>query len=68
VAGLVIRSRIATFRAFLAAEAGGTGLEFTVIAAVVGLAMALPLYLAGSMITEKFELVAAALKRQNSQY
>jgi Flp pilus assembly pilin Flp len=62
----VIRSKITSFRAFLAAEAGGTGLEFTLIAAVVGLMMALPLYLVGNMITEKFELVAAALKRQNN--
>ena len=52
-------------RAFLAAESGGTGLEFTLIAAVVGLAMSVPLYLVGNMVTEKFELIAAALKRQN---
>ncbi len=54
-----------SFRAFLAAEAGGTGLEFTLIAAVVGLMMALPLYLVGNMLTEKFELIASALRRQN---
>jgi hypothetical protein len=30
------------------------------IAAVVGLAMAVPLYLVGSMLTEKFELVHTA--------
>ena len=30
--------------------------------------MAMPLYLARSMVSEKFELVAAALKRQNGQY
>ncbi len=55
----------AKFRAFLAAESGGTGREFTIIAGVVGLAMAIPLYFAGNMITGKFELVAAALKRQS---
>jgi Flp pilus assembly pilin Flp len=64
----VIRSRIPSFRAFLAVEAGRTGIEFTIIAAVVGLAMAVPLYLVGGMLTEKLELVASALKRQNSQY
>jgi len=63
----VPESKATTFRAFLAAESGGTGLEFTLIAGVVGLAMAIPLYLAGSMITEKFERVAAALKHQNYQ-
>ena len=41
------------------------GLELTLIAAVVGLMMALPLYLVGNMLTEKFELIAAALRRQN---
>jgi len=64
----VIRSKIPSFRAFLAAEAGGTGIEFTIIAAVVRLAMVVPLYLVGGTLTEKFELVASALKRQNSQY
>ena len=57
--------KVASFRAFLAAEAGGTGLEFTLIAAVVGLMMALPLYLVGNMLTEKFELIASAFRRQN---
>jgi Flp pilus assembly pilin Flp len=52
--------------AFLAAESGGVGLEFTIIAAAVGLMMAVPLYLTGAMITEKFELIAAALKRQTN--
>jgi Flp pilus assembly pilin Flp len=66
VARPVIRSKITSFRAFLAAEAGGTGIEFTIIAAAVGLAMALPLYLVGGMLTEKFELIASALKRQNN--
>ena len=61
----MIRSKMTAVRAFLAAESGGTGLEFTLIAAVVGLAMSVPLYLVGSMLTEKFELLAAALKRQN---
>ncbi|MGO8911582.1 MAG: hypothetical protein ACLQDM_19995 [Bradyrhizobium sp.] len=59
-------SKVASFRAFLAAEAGGTGIEFTIIAATVGLMMAVPLYLAGAMITEKFELISAALKRLNN--
>ncbi|WP_154072457.1 Flp family type IVb pilin [Bradyrhizobium erythrophlei] len=54
------------FRAFLAAEAGGTGIEFTIIAAGVGLAMLVPLYLVGSMLSEKFEMIAAALKHQNN--
>jgi Flp pilus assembly pilin Flp len=62
----VITSKATSIRAFLAAEAGGTGLEFTIIAAAVGLMMAVPLYLTGAMITEKFELIAAALKRQNN--
>jgi len=59
-------SKATSIRAFLAAESGGAGLEFTVIAATVGLMMAVPLYLTGAMITEKFELIAAALKRQNN--
>ncbi len=59
-------SKATSIGAFLAAEAGGTGLEFTIIAAAVGLMMAVPLYLTGAMITEKFELIAAALKRQNN--
>jgi Flp pilus assembly pilin Flp len=63
----VIRSKFTSFRAFLAAESGGTGLEFTLIAGVVGLAMAIPLYLVGSMLTEKFERIASALKHQNSR-
>jgi Flp pilus assembly pilin Flp len=58
-------SKAASFRAFLAAETGGTGIEFTLIAAVVGLMMALPLYLVGNMLTQKFELIAAALRHQN---
>jgi Flp pilus assembly pilin Flp len=58
-------SRATSFRAFLAAETGGTGIEFTLIAAVVGLMMALPLYLVGNMLTGKFELIAAALRHQN---
>lgn len=59
-------SNVRSFRSFLAAEAGGTGIEFTLIAAVVGLMMALPLYLVGNMLTEKFELIASALKHQNN--
>ena len=59
-------SKATSIRAFLATESGGVGLEFTVIAAAVGLMMAVPLYLTGAMITEKFELIAAALKRQNN--
>jgi Flp pilus assembly pilin Flp len=63
----VLRSKATTFRAFVAAESGGTGLEFTLIAGVVGLAMAIPLYLAGSMLTEEFERIATALRHQNYQ-
>ena len=62
----VVPSKLTSFRAFLAAEAGGTGIEFTIVAATVGLMMAVPLYLAGAMITEKFELIASTLKRQNN--
>ena len=60
------QSRVRLFRAFLAAEAGGTGIEFTIIAACVGLAMLIPLYLVGSMLSEKFEMIAAALRHQNN--
>jgi len=60
------RSKLKSLRAFLTAEAGGTGIEFTMIAAGVGLAMLVPLYLVGSMLSEKFEMIAAALKRQNN--
>jgi Flp pilus assembly pilin Flp len=59
-------SKTRSLGAFLAAESAGAGLEFTIIAATVGLMMAVPLYLTGAMITEKFELIAAALKRQTN--
>ena len=62
----MITSKTRSLGAFLAAESGGVGLEFTIIAAAVGLMMAVPLYLTGAMITEKFELIAAALKRQTN--
>ncbi|MGZ5873301.1 MAG: hypothetical protein ACXWKP_14470 [Bradyrhizobium sp.] len=62
----VVSSKARSFRAFLAAEAGGTGLGFTIVAASVGLMMAVPLYLTGAMITEKFEQIASALKRQHN--
>jgi Flp pilus assembly pilin Flp len=62
----VVPSKATSFRAFLAAEAGGTGLEFTIVAAAVGLMMAVPLYLTGAMITEKFEQIGSAPKRQNN--
>jgi Flp pilus assembly pilin Flp len=55
-----------TFRAFLAAEGGGTGLEFVIIAAGVGLALSAALYVVSGVVTEKYEAVAAALKRQNN--
>lgn len=55
-----------TFRAFLASEGGGTGLEFVIIAAGVGLALSATLYVVGGVITEKYEAVASALKRQNN--
>lgn len=54
------------FRAFLAAEAGGTGIEFTIIAAGVGLAISVPLYLVGAMLNDKFEMIASALRHQNN--
>ena len=54
------------FRAFLAAEGGGTGIEFTIVAAAVGLAMAVPLYVVGGMLTETFERLESALKHQNN--
>ena len=63
----VKRSKVTLFRAFLAADTGGTGLGFTLVAGVVGLMMAIPLYLAGNMISEKFEMIAAALRHQNYQ-
>lgn len=59
------RTIMATFRAFLAAEGGGAGLEFVIIAAGVGLALSATLYVVGGVVTEKYEAVAAALKRQN---
>jgi Flp pilus assembly pilin Flp len=49
-------------RTFLAAESGRAGIGFTIVAAMVGLVMSIPLYLAGGMLTEKFELIASALK------
>lgn len=58
-------SKATSFRVFLAAETGGTGIEFTLIAAVVGLMMALPLYLVGNWLSEEFELIAAALRHRN---
>ncbi len=60
------RRSMATFRAFLAAEGGGTGLEFVIIAAGVGLALSATLYVVGGVVTEKYEAVLAALKRQNN--
>lgn len=61
-----IRAVVTTFRAFLASEGGGTGLEFVVIAAGVGLALSATLYVVGGVVTEKYEAVASALKRQNN--
>jgi Flp pilus assembly pilin Flp len=61
-----MRTNVKTFRAFLAAEDGGTGLEFVIIAAGVGLALSATLYVVGGVITEKYEAVASALKRQNN--
>jgi Flp pilus assembly pilin Flp len=60
-----MRRSMQTFRAFLAAEGGGTGLEFVIIAAGVGLALSATLYVVGD-VTGKYEAVAAALKRQNN--
>ena len=61
-----VRTSVKTFRAFLAAEDGGTGLEFVVIAAGVGLALSATLYAVGGGVIEKYEAVASALKRQNN--
>jgi Flp pilus assembly pilin Flp len=61
-----MRTNMRTFRAFLAAEGGGTGLEFVIIAAGVGLALSATLYVVGGVVTEKYEAVASALKRQNN--
>lgn len=61
-----MRRSMQTFRAFLAAEGGGAGLEFVIIAAGVGLALSATLYVVGGGVTEKYEAVAAALKRQNN--
>jgi len=61
-----MRASMRAFRAFLAAEGGGTGLEFVIIAAGVGLAISATLYVVGGVVTEKYEAVAAALKRQNN--
>jgi Flp pilus assembly pilin Flp len=62
----LMRIDIVTFRAFLAAEAGGTGIEFAIVAAGVGLALSATLYVVGGMLTDKFEAIASALKRQNN--
>jgi Flp pilus assembly pilin Flp len=62
----LMRTDIVTFRAFLAAEAGGTGIEFAIVAAGVGLALSATLYVVGGMLTDKFEAIASALKRQNN--
>lgn len=61
-----MRTCMRTFRAFLAAEDGGTGLEFVIIAAGVGLALSATLYAVSGTITGKYEAVAAALKDQNN--
>ena len=61
-----IQAGMRTFRAFLGAEDGGTGLEFVIIAAGVGLALSATLYVAGGVVTGKYEAVAAALKHQNN--
>jgi len=61
-----MRTSMTTFRAFLAAEAGGTGLEFAIIAAGVGLALSSTLYVVGGVVTEKYAAIASALKRQNN--
>ena len=61
-----MRTGMATFRAFLAAEAGGTGLEFVIVAAGVGLALSAALYVVGGVVTEKYEAIGSALKHQNN--
>jgi Flp pilus assembly pilin Flp len=61
-----MRPDITTFRAFLAAEGGGTGIEFAILAAGIGLGLSATLYVVGGMVTGKFDAIAAALKRQNN--
>jgi Flp pilus assembly pilin Flp len=57
---------ITIFRAFLAAEGGETGIEFPIVAAGVGLALSATLYVVGGVLTDRFEAIASALKRQNN--
>jgi Flp pilus assembly pilin Flp len=61
-----MRTDIPVFRAFLAVEGGGTGIEFPTVAAGVGLALSTVLYVAGGVLTDKFDALASALKRQNN--
>jgi Flp pilus assembly pilin Flp len=61
-----MRTGMTTFRAFLAAESGGTGLEFVIVAAGVGLALSAALYVVGGVVTEKYEAIWLALKHQNN--
>jgi Flp pilus assembly pilin Flp len=54
------------FRAFLTAEAGAAGLEYVIIAAVVGLVFCAALYVVQGVVVGEFEAVDKALKHQNS--
>jgi Flp pilus assembly pilin Flp len=60
-----MRSGMTTFRGFLAAESGGAGLEFAIVAAGVGLALSAVLHVVGGVVVAEFEAVDNALKHQN---
>ena len=53
-----------TIRAFLAAETGGSSIEYAIMAASLGMALSVSLYIGGEMLNAKFEAIATALKRQ----
>ena len=52
--------------AFLKAETGGSGIDYAIIAAGVGLGVSISLYETGVMLSSRFEAIAAALKRQDN--
>jgi Flp pilus assembly pilin Flp len=53
-----------TVRTFLAAETGGSSIEYAIMAAGLGMALSVSLYIGGEMLNAKFEAIATALKRQ----
>jgi Flp pilus assembly pilin Flp len=55
-----------TLQAFLAAESGGTGLEFAILTAAVGLALSATLYVVRGVVVDEFEAIDKALRHQNS--